>query len=139
MSDHTSGSPDPQADGADSKSSVSRRGFIKGLGAGGIGSALVPQAMLGAGAVAAVGTAANATPTQGEVMGPGRVPITLRVNGQNVTLEVEPRETLLDVLRQDRDTGGDYVDITGQKRVCDPATCGACSMIIDGDLTYGSL
>ncbi len=137
MSHNTSGSKDPKASADEAKGSVSRRGFIKGLGAGGIGSALAPQAMLGAGAVAAAGTAAQAAPIQGQLMGPGRVPVTLRVNGQSISLQIEPRETLLDVLRQDRDTGGDYVDTTGQKRVCDRASCGACSMLVDGRLTYG--
>jgi aerobic-type carbon monoxide dehydrogenase small subunit (CoxS/CutS family) len=46
------------------------------------------------------------------------------------TLEVEPRVTLLDALRND-------LDVTGAKRVCDRGTCGACSVILDGKLVYG--
>ena len=128
---------DPKAPDRESRSSVSRRGFLKGVGAGGIGSAIAPTAMLGAGAIATVGSAEAAIQEgRGEVVGPGRVPIRLNVNGETISMRVEPRETLLDALRQDRDTTGDYVGITGNKRVCDRASCGACSMLVDGKLTY---
>ena len=66
-----------------------------------------------------------------------KLDITLRINGEDRALRVPPSRTLLDVLRQDKDTSGDYVDITGSKRVCDRASCGACSMLVDGRLTYG--
>jgi xanthine dehydrogenase YagT iron-sulfur-binding subunit len=64
-----------------------------------------------------------------KVFGPGKVPITLTVNGKAMKAEVEPRVTLLDALRNE-------VDVTGPKRVCDRATCGACTVIIDGKPTY---
>jgi len=136
MSDKKSGSLHPQDPGGETQGSVTRRGFLKGLGAGGIGSAIAPAAVLGAGTIATAGTLGQAS-TQGEVFGPGRVPIELRVNGRTLSVAVEPRETLLDVLRQDRGNDGEYVDVTGNKRVCDRASCGACSMLIDGKLTYG--
>jgi len=136
MSDKKTGPMHPQDPGDETRGNVSRRGFLKGLGAGGIGSALAPGAVLGAGTIATAGTLAGQS-TQGEVLGPGRVPIRLRVNGQTMAAQVEPRETLLDVLRQDRAPDGDYLDVTGNKRVCDRASCGACSMLVDGKLTYG--
>jgi xanthine dehydrogenase YagT iron-sulfur-binding subunit len=136
MSKKESGSMHPLNPGREPHGNVSRRGFLKGLGAGGIGSAIAPAAVLGAGTAATAGTLAGST-AQGQVFGPGRVPVQLRVNGQAVSLDVEPRETLLDVLRQDRRSDGDYVDVTGNKRVCDRASCGACSMLVDGKLTYG--
>lgn len=64
-----------------------------------------------------------------KVFGPGKVPVTLIVNGKAMKTEVEPRVTLLDALRND-------LDITGAKRVCDRATCGACTMIVDGKPVY---
>jgi len=64
-----------------------------------------------------------------KVFGPGKAPITLNVNGKNLTAEVEPRVTLLEALRND-------LDLTGAKRVCDRATCGACTVIMDGKPVY---
>jgi xanthine dehydrogenase YagT iron-sulfur-binding subunit len=62
-------------------------------------------------------------------MGPGAVPITLKINGQTKKLNVEPRVTLLDALRN-------HLDLTGAKRVCDRGTCGACTVIIGGKVMY---
>jgi xanthine dehydrogenase YagT iron-sulfur-binding subunit len=53
------------------------------------------------------------------------VPVALLVNGQTVTLPLEPRETLLDTLR-------DRLHLTGTKKGCDQATCGACTVLVDG-------
>lgn len=64
-----------------------------------------------------------------KVFGPGKVPIQLTINGKSLTAQVEPRVTLLDALRNE-------LDITGAKRVCDRATCGACTMIVDGKPVY---
>src|SRR5205085_8695824 len=64
-----------------------------------------------------------------KIFGPTKTPITLIVNGQKRTAQVEPRVTLLEALRND-------LDITGAKRVCDRATCGACTVIIDGRPVY---
>lgn len=63
------------------------------------------------------------------VYGPGAAPVTLMVNGKPVHLEVEPRVTLLDALRE-------KLDLTGAKRVCDRGTCGACTMLLDGKPVY---
>jgi xanthine dehydrogenase YagT iron-sulfur-binding subunit len=63
------------------------------------------------------------------VYGPGPVPVTLTVNGKRLTGAVEPRVTLLDALRE-------QFDITGPKRVCDRAECGACTVLIDGRALY---
>jgi xanthine dehydrogenase YagT iron-sulfur-binding subunit len=57
------------------------------------------------------------------------VPITLRINGKPYNLNVEPRVTLLDALRN-------HLDHTGGKRVCDRATCGACTVIVNSKVVY---
>jgi aerobic-type carbon monoxide dehydrogenase small subunit (CoxS/CutS family) len=63
------------------------------------------------------------------VLGPGEVPVTLLVNGKRVDLNIEPRVTLLDAVRT-------RADLTGNKRVCDRGSCGACTMIVDGRTVY---
>jgi xanthine dehydrogenase YagT iron-sulfur-binding subunit len=64
-----------------------------------------------------------------KVFGPGKVPIALMVNGKKHAAEVETRVTLLEALRND-------LDVTGPKRVCDRASCGACTVIMDGKPVY---
>jgi len=51
--------------------------------------------------------------------------IRLTVNGETYTVAVEPRESLLDVLR-------DKLSLTGTKKGCDRGDCGACTIIMDG-------
>ena len=68
----------------------------------------------------------------GLVLGPGKVDVTLRVNGLSYDVYIEPRQTLLDVLR-------DELHLTGTKKVCNQGECGACSVMIDGALVYSCL
>lgn len=63
------------------------------------------------------------------VYGPGKVPISLTVNGERLTAELEPRVTLLDALRNN-------FAITGAKRVCDRGECGACTVLMDSKTVY---
>lgn len=51
--------------------------------------------------------------------------ISIEVNGEAQTLEVEGRETLLDLLRN-------RLGLNGTKRVCDDGVCGQCSVLLDG-------
>ncbi|HYC36601.1 MAG TPA: (2Fe-2S)-binding protein [Usitatibacter sp.] len=53
------------------------------------------------------------------------IDVELRVNGRPVPLTLEPRELLVDVLR-------DRLDLPGTKRSCDIGVCGACTVLIDG-------
>jgi len=100
---------------------VSRRDFIKGMGTGALGSAVLPP-LLG----------------QTIVTKKGRVPvyeektIALTVNGRKVSLKVGANETLLDVLR-------DKLDLTGAKRVCDRGECGGCTVHLDGAPVYACM
>src|SRR5438477_4062900 len=98
--------------------SVSRRDFLKSAGVTGVVTA----------ATAAVATEVDAQ-TGPRTVGPGDVPVTLMVNGKRVELRIEPRVTLLDAVRI-------RADLTGNKRVCDRGTCGACTMIVDGRTIY---
>jgi xanthine dehydrogenase YagT iron-sulfur-binding subunit len=56
---------------------------------------------------------------------PVTMSISLRVNGAEHQLMVEPRTTLLDALR-------DRLHLTGSKKGCDQGQCGACTVIVDG-------
>jgi len=73
-------------------------------------------------------TAAHAAPA-GNTAGPGAVQVTLKINGKPYNLNLEPRVTLIDALRNS-------LDHTGAKKVCDRATCGACTVIMDGKVVY---
>jgi xanthine dehydrogenase YagT iron-sulfur-binding subunit len=101
----------------DDDSGVSRRDFLK---ISTISAAAVP--ILGTKVVQAAGDPVK-------VYGPGKTPVELTINTQKHTLQLEPRVTLLDTLR-------DQLDITGAKRVCDRAECGACTVLIDSKPVY---
>jgi len=64
--------------------------------------------------------------------GPDLVPVSFRVNGSRVRVAVEPRRTLLSVLRED-------LGLTGAKHGCGHGTCGACTVILDGQTVYSCL
>jgi xanthine dehydrogenase YagT iron-sulfur-binding subunit len=63
------------------------------------------------------------------VYGPGKVPMEFAINGKNYKANLEPRITLLDALR-------DEFELTGAKRVCDRAECGACTVLVDNKTVY---
>ena len=101
----------------DQGGSVSRRDFFKTVGVGSLATSVLTAAE------------AEAQATAPRAVGPGEVPIRLTINGRAQTLNVEPRVTLLDAVRN-------RLDYTGTKRVCDRGSCGACTMIVDGRAIY---
>ncbi|HKD03302.1 MAG TPA: (2Fe-2S)-binding protein [Terriglobales bacterium] len=110
-------SDDQEKNSSTTSSGVSRREFLK---IGGI-TVAVPL-VAGPRVVEAAGAPVK-------VYGPGKVPIELAVNGKKQALQLEPRVTLLDALR-------DSLDITGAKRVCDRGECGACTVLMDHKAVY---
>jgi xanthine dehydrogenase YagT iron-sulfur-binding subunit len=101
---------------------LSRRSFLKGLGGGAIGTAVVSTGLVKSGPAEAyfpetVGAAR------------GKTPISLKVNGKTYRVEVEHRDTLAEVLR-------DQLGLTGTKNGCDRGECGACTVIINGRNMY---
>ena len=102
------------------KSALTRRDFLKGAGVTVSGGLLVGST---------VANASAAPAAEAGFVGPGAVPITLRINGKVHKVNLEPRVTLLDALR-------DHLDITGSKKVCDRATCGACTVMLDRKPVY---
>ena len=55
---------------------------------------------------------------------PALTPLSVTINGQQHTLQVEPRAVLLDVLRE-------HLQLTGTKKGCDHGQCGACTVIVN--------
>ena len=65
-------------------------------------------------------------------MGERHLDIRLRVNGEDVRERVEARKTLVDFLRDD-------LGLTGSHIGCEQGVCGACSVLVDGDVVRGCL
>jgi aerobic-type carbon monoxide dehydrogenase small subunit (CoxS/CutS family) len=93
---------------------VSRRQFLRGSALTAAGTTLVNSGLL-----------AQSSGPASTAVGPGAVPITMRVNGKDQQLSVEPRTTLAEALR-------DVLHLTGTKVVCDRGACSACTVWIDG-------
>jgi xanthine dehydrogenase YagT iron-sulfur-binding subunit len=87
-----------------------------------------------AGAIGKVSAAAQSVDSLDgqKPVGPEPVKLVLRVNGSRQEVEVEPRVTLLDVLRN-------RLQLTGAKEVCDRATCGACTVLVNGQPVYSCM
>jgi aerobic-type carbon monoxide dehydrogenase small subunit (CoxS/CutS family) len=64
--------------------------------------------------------------------GPGKTAMKLIVNNEAHNVFVEPRRTLLDALRKD-------LGLTGTKKACDEGTCGACTVLLDGQPIYACM
>jgi len=101
-----------------SKDGVSRRGFLSSVGVGAV-------------AAATVGGANTAAAQEVEATGDTRT-INLKVNGLSKKVLVEPRWTLLYVLR-------DLLGLTGTKIGCERGECGACTVLIDGQPRYACM
>lgn len=100
------------------ESGVSRRGFIATIGTGAVAAAAAATA---ASAVAATPPVAGTTVEM--------VNITLSVNGRTHRMLVEPRWSLLYVIRE-------HIGLTAAKIGCERGECGACTVLIDGKPRY---
>ncbi len=92
----------------------SRRTFIAQLGAAGVAVAASPS-------LVAATKQETAAPSAHEKA----IPVTLSINGKTQKLNIEPRVTLLDCLRE-------RLNLTGTTKGCDHGQCGACTVHING-------
>jgi len=106
------------------RKTFTRRDFLKGFGGGALSAAVVPKYL--SRDIAALQT------KEGKVPLYSRKQITITVNEKNYSLEVEPRETLLYVLRE-------RLNLTGTKMTCNSGECGGCTVLLDGKPVYSCL
>jgi xanthine dehydrogenase YagT iron-sulfur-binding subunit len=97
---------------------AARRRFLCGTGA-------LTTGIAASACIHAADTAAAPAKTAAISQAPGApVPVRLRVNGHDYDLQLEPRVTLLDALRE-------YIGLTGTKKGCDRGQCGACTVLVN--------
>jgi aerobic-type carbon monoxide dehydrogenase small subunit (CoxS/CutS family) len=101
---------------------VTRRAFLQGLGGGAAGAALATR--LRGHDAGQAGISLPPALTQKTV--------TFKVNGKDISLDVDPRDTLLEVLRE-------KLKLTGTKKTCDRGECGGCTVLVDGQAVYSCL
>src|SRR3981081_1091704 len=121
MLDHTNYNKRPGTDAPSGIGSSSRRAFLSWLGSVGLLVTAAPLAKAGPQVTPQPASAPQTTSNPPQT----GVPITLRINGTEHHLQLDPRTTLLDCLREN-------VGLTGTKKGCDHGQCGACSVHING-------
>ena len=113
--------PEDDSKPTGSHDKLTRRSFLSRAGAVGVATATAT--------VATPFIAAEVTklqePTGPEPI-PGTVPVSLKVNGEVHKVQIDPRSTVLDTLRE-------TLHLTGTKKGCDHGQCGACTIHLNGE------
>jgi xanthine dehydrogenase YagT iron-sulfur-binding subunit len=117
---------DVSSDSSLSPAGLARRRFLRRSGAVTTGVATlqcVPPVVARPASTPPSRRTGNALPSV--LAADAEVPVDLTVNGHTYTLQIEPRVTLLDALRE-------RVGLTGTKKGCDRGQCGACTVLVNG-------
>jgi xanthine dehydrogenase YagT iron-sulfur-binding subunit len=112
------GDPEKSESDAAPPTKVTRRSFLSHLGAAGLAATASPVLASAAIPMPPAQTPVSPAPA-------GSVPVTLKVNGKQHTLNLDPRTTLLDCLREN-------LNFPGTKKGCDHGQCGACTVHVNG-------
>jgi xanthine dehydrogenase YagT iron-sulfur-binding subunit len=120
MSDETNKNQALERDAPTDLGSTSRRSFLSRIGTVGLMITAAPMTR----AAPPVTPEPTSTPPPPSPPQTG-TPVTLRINGTEHHLQLDPRTTLLDCLREN-------VGLTGTKKGCDHGQCGACTVHING-------
>ncbi len=105
------------------KAGMTRRGFIQAMGTGAVGASL---------SGAALAASHGNEPPEKILSAKDTVKIHLHINGADRAVLVEPRWTLLYVLRE-------VIGLTGTKEGCSRGECGACTVLVDGIPRYACM
>jgi len=116
MSDQNQRDEKSELEGGSEFGKSTRRTFLSRLGMAGLLVSTRPM----------IGEPARAeSPAPSAPAIEGAIPVTLRVNGKKYDLQIDPRTTLLDCLRE-------HLHLTGSKKGCDHGQCGACTVHVNG-------
>lgn len=107
---------------AGSNERLTRRSFLTRAGAAGVATA---TATIATPFVAAETAKLQDSPVPAETI-PGTIPVSLKVNGEVHKVQIDPRSTVLDTLRE-------TLHLTGTKKGCDHGQCGACTIHLNGE------
>lgn len=105
---------------------LNRRKFLKGMGTGLIGTATLSDRLLGE------ETEEKTPVASAKSRDITMATVTMTINGKRYSVEVEPRTTLLHVIRE-------KLGLTGTKEVCGRGECGACTVILNGRTVYSCM
>lgn len=102
---------------------VTRRDFLKGIGGGALGTAVVPKFFIKDKFIQT---------KEGKIPLLSKKKILITVNDKKYAIVVESQETLLDVLRE-------RLNLTGAKKICDRGECGGCTVLLEGKPVYSCM